>query len=120
LEALALDDAMVKTPPYYHGPAGDDLMDTAAELGLEGVVAKRLDSTYQPGVRSRAWIKTPLNKTAEVLIAGWRPGSGRRANLIGALSGRHGCPPWVLAGGRARSAAPGELAAGVGPGASVR
>jgi len=85
LEQLGLDDPTVKTPPYLADNAGGDLMGTAAELGLEGVVAKRLDSVYQPGVRSRLWIKTPLNKTVEVLIAGWRPGAGRRAGMIGAL-----------------------------------
>ena len=37
--------------------------------GLEGVVAKRLTSTYQPGRRSRDWVKTPLNRTQEVVIA---------------------------------------------------
>jgi bifunctional non-homologous end joining protein LigD len=85
LEELALGDAVVKTPPYYTDHRGADLMHTAAQLGLEGVVTKRLNSRYQPGTRSRLWIKTPLNKTVEVIIAGWRPGTGRRAGLIGAL-----------------------------------
>lgn len=60
-------------------------MHAAADLGLEGVIAKRLDSTYQPGQRSRLWIKMPRNKTVEVVIAGWKPGAGRRTGLIGSL-----------------------------------
>ncbi len=85
LEEFAVDEATVKTPPYFANGNGAEPMHTAAELCLEGVIAERLDSTYQPGVRSRAWIESPLNKTVEVLVAGWRPGAGRRAGLIGAL-----------------------------------
>jgi bifunctional non-homologous end joining protein LigD len=48
-------------------------------------VAKRLDSPYQPGARSRYWIKVPLIKTVEVVIAGWKPGGGRRAGIVGSL-----------------------------------
>jgi bifunctional non-homologous end joining protein LigD len=54
-------------------------------LGLEGVMAKRRDSTYSTGTRSRAWIKIKHHKTQEVVIAGWRPGNGRRSNGIGSL-----------------------------------
>jgi bifunctional non-homologous end joining protein LigD len=82
---LDLDDEVVKTPPFWTDDAGTDLMRSAAELGLEGVVAKRLDSAYQPGARSRWWIKTPLNQTTEVIIAGWKPGGGRRAGIVGSL-----------------------------------
>jgi bifunctional non-homologous end joining protein LigD len=52
---------------------------------LEGVVAKRLDSRYEPGHRARTWIKIPLRHTQEVIIGGWRPGEGNRAGTIGAL-----------------------------------
>ncbi len=85
LDDLALTDEVTKTPPYWADDAGKDLMHAAAEQGLEGVIAKRLDSPYQPGVRSRHWIKAPLNKTVEVVIAGWKPGEGRRAGMIGSL-----------------------------------
>ena len=58
----------------------------AAEIaGLEGIVAKRLDSPYLPGRRSTAWTKTPLAHTQEVLICGHTTGQGRRAGTIGAL-----------------------------------
>jgi bifunctional non-homologous end joining protein LigD len=60
-------------------------MRTAREQGLEGVVAKRLDSAYQPGRRSPSWVKTPLNQTQEVIICGWKPGGGRRAGTLGSL-----------------------------------
>jgi bifunctional non-homologous end joining protein LigD len=85
LEALGLDDEVVATPPYWTDDAGRDLLRAAADLGLEGVVAKRLDSPYHPGARSRSWIKAPLNRTAEVVVAGFRAGGGRRAGMIGSL-----------------------------------
>ncbi|MGG7378410.1 hypothetical protein ACQ7B2_06500, partial [Escherichia coli] len=55
LAELGLDDAVTKTPPYRADHADADLLHSAAER--EGVVAKRLDSPYQPGNRSRHWIK---------------------------------------------------------------
>jgi ATP-dependent DNA ligase len=48
------------------------------------VVAKRLTSTYQPGRRSRSWIKTPIRHTTEVVVAGWYPATGNR-NVLGSL-----------------------------------
>ena len=52
--------------------------------GLEGVVGKPLGSAYHPGQR-RDWIKIKNVKQQEVIIAGWKPGEGRRADLIGSL-----------------------------------
>ncbi|MCI0140322.1 ATP-dependent DNA ligase [Arthrobacter bambusae] len=63
----------------------DDILASAAELGLEGVMAKRADSRYQPGRRSRSWIKLKLERTQEVVVGGWRPGAGARLGTIGAL-----------------------------------
>ncbi|MFP5369593.1 MAG: DNA ligase, partial [Actinomycetes bacterium] len=55
------------------------------ENGLEGVVAKRLDSVYRPGVRSPEWRKVKNVRTQSVVVGGWRPGQGRRAGTIGSL-----------------------------------
>ena len=51
----------------------------------EGVVAKKWDSTYQPGQRSSSWIKDKNWNTQEVVIGGWRRGEGGRSSGIGAL-----------------------------------
>ena len=51
----------------------------------EGVVAKKWDSTYQPGRRSSSWIKDKNWNTQEVVIGGWRAGEGGRSSGIGAL-----------------------------------
>lgn len=62
-----------------------DILASAAELGLEGVMAKRADSRYLAGRRSRSWIKLKLERMQEVVVGGWRPGAGARLGTIGAL-----------------------------------
>jgi bifunctional non-homologous end joining protein LigD len=63
----------------------DAVVAESRRLGLEGVVAKRLDSPYSPGRRSPDWIKAPFIRTQEVVILGFKEGEGRRAGTIGAL-----------------------------------
>ena len=58
---------------------GADVHAASQENGLEGVVAKRLDSPYRPGVRSPDWRKIKNFRTQSVVVGGWRPGQGRRA-----------------------------------------
>ena len=48
-------------------------------------MAKRLDSTYQPGRRSRAWIKVKNVRTTELVVGGWLRGQGGREGRLGAL-----------------------------------
>ncbi|WP_447007751.1 non-homologous end-joining DNA ligase [Saccharothrix isguenensis] len=75
----------VRVPPSFTDVDGRDVLAVAEDYGLEGVVAKRASSRYEPGHRSTAWVKVPLVRTQEVLIGGWRPGDGRRAGTIGSL-----------------------------------
>src|SRR6266508_3581527 len=84
LAELALDGPHVRTPPWFAG-GGADVLAASAEQGLEGVVAKRLESPYLPGRRSPAWRKVKPVRTQEVVIGGWKPGEGRRAGMIGSL-----------------------------------
>jgi bifunctional non-homologous end joining protein LigD len=83
LEDLGLDEDPVRTPPWYPGGAADVLTVSLAN-GLEGVVGKPLASAYHPGQR-RDWIKIKNVRYAEVVICGWRPGEGHRADTIGSL-----------------------------------
>lgn len=53
--------------------------------GIEGIVAKRLGSAYEPGARSAAWIKIKLQKRQEFVVGGWTVGRGSRRGSIGAL-----------------------------------
>ncbi len=84
LEALALSGPTWQTPPVSVGN-GRAVLDTATELGLEGVVAKRLDSTYQPGRRSDAWRKVKPTASQELVVGGWLPGKGRLEGRLGSL-----------------------------------
>jgi bifunctional non-homologous end joining protein LigD len=70
--------------PRYHGGEGAALIEATAEQGLEGVVAKRLDSQYAPGRRSSAWIKVKNKQRQEVVIGGWLP-EKERPQRLGAL-----------------------------------
>ncbi|MGH8918301.1 MAG: hypothetical protein ACRD0H_08195, partial [Actinomycetes bacterium] len=83
LEELGLDAAPVRTPPWQRGGA-DKLLAESIARGLEGVVGKPLTSTYHPGQR-RDWIKVKNVRQQEVIICGWRPGEGQRADTIGSL-----------------------------------
>ncbi len=62
-----------------------DLLASARELGLEGIMAKRTDSRYVSGQRTRTWIKLKLEQTQEVVVGGWRPGKGGRQESVGSL-----------------------------------
>jgi bifunctional non-homologous end joining protein LigD len=84
LEALALDGPSWQTPGYHVGE-GSKLFAASREQGLEGVVAKRLGSRYEPGRRGGSWLKIKNHRSQEVVIGGWLPGKGRRAGTIGAL-----------------------------------
>lgn len=70
------------SPVYQDGPA---LLAATREQGLEGVVAKRHGSVYQPGRRSRDWIKTAHRKFQACLVGGWRQQTGTSAERIGGL-----------------------------------
>ncbi len=85
LDGLDLKGPSWQTPPSFSDVAGADVLRVSKEHGLEGVVAKRRASTYQPGRRSPDWIKVKLVRTQEVVIGGWTEGTGHRSASIGAL-----------------------------------
>jgi bifunctional non-homologous end joining protein LigD len=64
---------------------GEGLYAAALERGLEGVMAKRPESRYLEGRRSRDWLKIKTHKREEFVICGWTKGQGRRAGSFGAL-----------------------------------
>ena len=55
LDGLAVSGDNWQTPPYFPG-GGSFALDAARAQGLNGIVAKRLDSPYLPGRRSRLWL----------------------------------------------------------------
>jgi len=50
---------------------GTEFFATAAKMGLEGIMAKKADSLYTPGIRSKEWLKIKTNKRQEVVIGGY-------------------------------------------------
>ncbi|TMJ94931.1 MAG: hypothetical protein E6G67_08255 [Actinobacteria bacterium] len=64
---------------------GRALLEAAREQHLEGVIAKRADSRYQPGRRTRDWLKVKPGGRQEFLIAGYTKGKGRRERTFGSL-----------------------------------
>jgi bifunctional non-homologous end joining protein LigD len=83
LETLASGRDLV-VPALLPGD-GKQALEHSAKHGWEGVVAKKRDSTYQPGRRSASWIKDKHWNTQEVVIGGWKAGEGGRTSGIGAL-----------------------------------
>jgi len=84
LEGLELSGSHWATPPSQVGD-GDVLSKAARENGLEGVVAKRLDSLYRPGRRDPNWVKVKNFRTQSVVIGGWAAGQGHLQGELGAL-----------------------------------
>jgi len=84
LRALALTGASWQTPEHVVGH-GAELLRASAEQQLEGIVAKRLDSVYEPGRRGGSWLKIKTISRQEFVIGGWITGKGRRRGTIGAL-----------------------------------
>jgi len=83
LERLAPAGPHWTVPPVFDdGPA---TASAGLEQGLEGVIAKRLTSTYRPGQRSRDWVKVKHTRTQDLVVGGWKRGEGGRTGRIGSL-----------------------------------
>lgn len=85
LEALHLHGPHWQTPPCFTAVTGQDVLRVSRERGLEGVVAKRLDSRYEPGKRSGSWIKVKNIYHQDAVVGGWQPGAGWRTGQVGSL-----------------------------------
>jgi bifunctional non-homologous end joining protein LigD len=88
---------------YDDGPG---LLEAARDRGLEGVVAKRRDSVYVPGGRTRSWVKVKVRLHDEMVVGGWSGGMGNREGKLGSLLfGYHDTPgsPTLRYAGRAGS-----------------
>jgi len=84
LENVVTPGARWQVPGWFRD-AGQAALDMSRQMGLEGVVAKRLNSPYRPGKRSADWTKVKNFATQEVVIGGWQVGEGRREGMIGSL-----------------------------------
>ena len=82
-DLLAAPKDPLRLSPLLQAPS-DQILEAVRKLGLEGVVGKRTDSSYEPGERSGAWIKLRANMEQEFVIGGYIPGArGFDALLVG-------------------------------------
>jgi len=87
LEELTVEGALGgwQVPASYDD--GQMLHEATREQGLEGIVSKRLDSTYRPGERTNAWLKFPHRFRGSYVVGGWRPQTGTTDRLASVLVG---------------------------------
>ena len=67
--------------------SGERALTTARAKGWEGIIAKLVTSPYEPGVRSRAWLKVKVRGESEFVIGGYTPPQGSRAEFGALLVG---------------------------------
>ena len=84
LEGLGVAGGRWVPTPWFRG-GGAAVLAASRDNGLEGIVAKRLDAPYRPGLRGPDWRKVKNLRTQAVVVGGWRPGQGRRAGGVGSL-----------------------------------
>jgi bifunctional non-homologous end joining protein LigD len=81
-EVVAFKEAIRLSQAFDDGEA---LFEAAREQGLEGIVSKKIESRYQPGRRTRDWLKVKTTGRQEFVVAGYTKGQGRRAGRFGSL-----------------------------------
>lgn len=84
LRDVLTESEHVAIPPAHTGRL-EQAMAVSMQLQLEGVVAKRMDSTYLTGSRRSAWIKLDFHVHQEVVVVGVHEGQGSRACGVGTL-----------------------------------
>lgn len=84
LERIVTETDRMKLTLFVDG-GGVQLFEASKQLGFEGIVAKRLGSTYQPGRRSKDWLKIKATNRIDCVIIGWTPGEGSRGSGFGSL-----------------------------------
>lgn len=107
LESLRLDDSRWQLSPSYDD--GRLLLEVTEAQGLEGVVSKRLSSTYRFGQRTEDWLKFPHRPTGSYVVGGWRFETGS-ATRIGALLVGQPTPDGLVYRGRVGSGVTGKAA----------
>lgn len=85
LERIVTESSRILLSRYVE-EHGRRFFEEAVRLGLEGAMAKRKQSTYQIGKRSRDWLKLKGIKTLDCVIVGFTPGGGWRRDYFGALA----------------------------------
>ena len=84
-----LKEVVTQTGPisvtYSADGQGRAFFEAVKGLGLEGMIAKRLESPYVSGKRTKDWRKIKALRTQDCVVLGWTPGGGSRSDAFGAL-----------------------------------
>jgi bifunctional non-homologous end joining protein LigD len=83
LEGLVLPPRLLRSDAVEGD--GETLFHAARQHGLEGIIAKRASSVYEPGVRSPQWLKIKVRQRLEAVVGGFTRGKGHRKGTFGAL-----------------------------------
>ncbi|MBC7829121.1 MAG: DNA ligase D [Chitinophagaceae bacterium] len=75
LRQLVTDDGIIRFSENFDA-SGTELFEVAQKLGLEGIIAKKADSTYQPDTRTKNWLKIKTEQRHEAVIAGYTRNEG--------------------------------------------
>ena len=84
LERVLLPTDRVRLVDHFE-EEGEAVYEASLANGLEGVIAKRRDSVYEPGRRSHNWLKVKSTLSDDFVIGGFSRGLGNRADTFGAL-----------------------------------
>ena len=99
LDGLGLTGPFWQTPPWFPGEDFQAVQGVSMAQRMEGILAKRLDSAYVPGVRTDYWRKIKNVLRQEVIVAGYKPGQGNRTGQVGSLLiGVHDAGQLIYAG----------------------
>jgi bifunctional non-homologous end joining protein LigD len=85
LDELRLLGPSWLTPPAFTTETAQEVQAASVQQGLEGVVAKRQASRYEPGRRAASWVKVKNVLRQEAVVGGWQPGERGRSGQIGSL-----------------------------------
>jgi DNA ligase D-like protein (predicted ligase) len=89
LRSLKFQSAKIQMLDYFETSAAN-MIAAAKQQGLEGVIAKRRDSLYQPGRRTGAWLKLRISQGQEFVIGGYFPGPhGLDSIILGYYDGEN-------------------------------
>jgi bifunctional non-homologous end joining protein LigD len=105
LESLDIDPATAILSSVHAD--GESLLEAVRAQGLEGIISKRRDSRYRPGVRSRDWLKFPIRPNGSFVVGGYRHETGTDRRIGALLVGEPG-PAGLVFRGRVGSGVAGR------------
>jgi len=85
-QVLPTDNDMIRLSQVFDA-SGTEFFAAAQRIGLEGIIAKKADSTYSPDLRSKEWLKIKAHKRQEVVIGGFTKNEGTAKQFSSLLLG---------------------------------